>query len=219
MFTGIIQETGIIKSVLKQSDALLIRVKAPQSASSLTNGASVSINGVCQSAVNISGDWFEVLATSETVSRTNFQFLKSGDEVNLELPLTLNDPLGGHLVSGHVDTIGKIVSLPAGWHGLTKGTESAILRVSFAKEYGKYLIEKGSLSIDGISLTVYNIEADAFSVSLIPETIEHTNLKYRKTGDSVNLEFDMIGKYVEKIFNNDKESLSMDLLKQHGYMR
>ncbi|MCD6161156.1 MAG: riboflavin synthase [candidate division Zixibacteria bacterium] len=219
MFTGIIQERGSIKSVFKQGDALLIQVKAPQSAASLTKGASVSINGACQSAVNISDDWFEVLATPETVSRTNFQYLKAGDEVNLELPLTLNDPLGGHIVSGHVDTVGKIISLPAGGHGLARDAESAILRISFAKEYSKYLIEKGSVSIDGISLTVFDIEPNAFSVSLIPETIEQTNLKYRRAGDNVNLEFDMIGKYVEKIFNNDKESLSMDFLKQHGFMR
>ena len=146
MFTGIIQEVGIIKLVQKKGDGLKIRVGAPNTSNSLKKGGSVAINGACQTAVTIDRDWFEVFATSETAKRTSFQYYQSGSHVNLELPLTLNDPLGGHLVAGHVDDTGRIISIEP-------GLQSTIMRIAFKPEYFKYVIEKGSIAIDGISLT------------------------------------------------------------------
>jgi riboflavin synthase len=133
-----------------------------------------------------------------------------GDRVNIELPLTLNAPLGGHLVAGHIDDTGQLTSIkPVG--------ESTIMRVVYKPEYNIYLIEKGSIAVDGISLTAFDIEPEAFSVSLIPETIERTNLKFRKAGDIVNLEFDQIGKYVEKFTNKNRKGLTMNFLNRHGF--
>ena len=212
MFTGIIQELGRIKLIRKKGDGLLIQVDAPKSTPELQKGGSISVNGACQSAVRVDRDLFEALATPETVSKTNFHLLQTGDKVNLELPLTLQEPLGGHLVSGHIDSTGAITNIKP-------GTESTIMQVEFKTEYNKYLIEKGSVAVDGISLTVFDIKSGSFSVSLIPETIENTNLKFRKIGDIVNLEYDLIGKYVEKFFNKGNSSLTMDFLNKHGFTR
>jgi riboflavin synthase len=218
MFTGIIQEIGLVRYVAKKGDGLLIQIEAPESFKSLEAGGSVSINGACQSAIitspvsGASGGWFEVMATSETMSRTNFRFLQTGDRVNLELPLTLNNPLGGHLVTGHIDDTGQITDIKP-------GRESTLIRIVFKPEYNRYLIEKGSVAVDGISLTVFDIEQECFTVSLIPETIERTNLKYRNIGDEVNLEFDQIGKYIEKFLNKDNRGMTMDFLKKHGFQR
>ena len=212
MFTGIIQEVGIIKLVQKISDGLVLRISAPNTSKTLKKGGSVSINGACQTATAIDRDWFEVFATSETVSRTCFRYYQSGLRVNLELPLTLNDPLGGHLVAGHIDDTGRIVSIEP-------GLQSTIMKIAFKPEYSKYVIEKGSISIDGISLTVFDIQADSLSVSLIPETISETNLKFKQIGDPVNLEFDQIGKYIEKFISVNKNGLTMDDLIKHGFMR
>lgn len=216
MFTGIIQEIGIVKYMEKKGAGLIIRIEAPESSASLKIGGSVNVNGACQSAVKISprsgasGGWFEVLAASETISRTNFKILQTGDRVNLELPLTLNDPLGGHLVSGHVDDTGQIASIKP-------GVESTLMRIVYKPEYTVYLIEKGSIAVDGISLTVFDIEPGSFLVSLIPETIERTNLKFRKISDTVNLEFDQIGKYVEKFVTKNRKGLTMNFLNKHGF--
>ncbi len=212
MFTGIVKEIGAIKAVQKKGDGKLIQVEAPKSALSLEKGGSISINGACQSVISLGRDWFEVQATSETVSRTNFRLLQPGDRVNLELPLTMKAPLGGHIVSGHIDDTGKISSIKP-------GGDSAIMKVAYKPEYNKYLVEKGSIAVDGISLTVFEISSDTFSMSLIPETIEQTNLKLRLVGDAVNLEFDLIGKYIEKLMNQGKGELTMDYLIKHGFKR
>ncbi|RKX17487.1 MAG: riboflavin synthase [Candidatus Zixiibacteriota bacterium] len=216
MFTGIIQEIGIVKFAQKKGDSLLIQIESPKSSKLLKVGGSININGACQSAIKISpvssdsGSWFEVQATSETISRTNFKFLQAGDRVNLELPLSLNDPLGGHLVTGHIDDTGRITDIkPSGG--------SILMRIVFKPEYNCYLVEKGSVAIDGISLTVFDVETECFTISLIPETIERTNLKFRNIGDVVNLEFDQIGKYIEKFMKKDGKGLTMDFLKRHGF--
>jgi riboflavin synthase len=216
MFTGIIQEIGIVRYVGKKGGGLLIRIEAPESSASLKVGGSVNVNGACQSVAKISdhlGDsvgWFEVLATSETITRTNFKILRVGDRVNIELPLTLKDPLGGHLVTGHVDDTGELTSIQP-------VDESTIMRVVYKSEYNRYLIEKGSVAVDGISLTAFDIGQESFSVSLIPETVERTNLKFRKVGDIVNLEFDQVGKYVEKFANKNRKGLTMNFLNRHGF--
>jgi len=212
MFTGIIQEVGAIKLIQKKGHGLTIQIGAPDTSKSLKKGGSVSINGACQTAVIVDRDWFEVFATSETVNRTCFQYYQAGMQVNLELPMTLNDPLGGHLVAGHIDDTGRIISIEP-------ELQSTIMKIAFKPGYYKYIIEKGSIAIDGISLTVFDIQADSFSVSLIPETISWTNLKFKQIGDLVNLEFDQIGKYIEKFISANKKGLTMDDLIKHGFMR
>jgi len=212
MFTGIIQEVGIIKLVQKKGDGLVLQIGSPSISKTLKKGGSVAINGACQTAITIERDWFEVFATSETAKRTSFHHYQSGLRVNLELPLTLNDPLGGHLVAGHIDDTGRITSIEP-------GLQSTIMKIAFKPEFSKYVIEKGSIAIDGISLTVFDIQSDSLSVSLIPETISETNLKFRQIGDPVNLEFDQIGKYIEKFISANKMGLTMDDLTKYGFMR
>jgi riboflavin synthase len=212
MFTGIIQEVGTVQSIQRQGDGIIIQVKSVKLSPELKKGGSVSINGACQSAVTIEKDWFGVYAMAETISRTNFKRMQTGTRVNLELPLTLSDPLGGHLVAGHVDDIGVISSFdPSG--------ASTILKVKFSPENRKYLIEKGSIAIDGISLTVFDIGETEFSISWIPETLENTNFKFRGIGDEVNLEFDLFGKYIENFVSGKKGGLTLDFLSEHGFMR
>lgn len=212
MFTGIIQEIGSIMEARKTGDGMTLKIEAPKLSPKLNKGDSISINGACQSATVIEKTWFEVYAMAETIARTTFKNFKSGQKVNLELPLTLSDPLGGHLVAGHVDDIGTISSFdPSGGN--------TILKVGFDKAHRKYLIEKGSVAIDGISLTVFDISESEFSISWIPETIENTVLKYKKIGDEVNLEFDLLGKYIENFMTKQNNNLTMDFLQKHGYMR
>ncbi len=212
MFTGIVQEIGTVMEARKTGDGMVIKVEAPKLSSKLNKGDSININGACQSATVIERSWFEVYTMAETIKRTTFKNFKSGDRVNLELPLTLNDPLGGHLVAGHVDDIGAITSFdPSG--------SSTILKVRFDKAHRKYLIEKGSVAIDGISLTVFDIGEDEFSISWIPETLENTAFKFKKTDDEVNLEFDLLGKYIENFVSKDKSNLTIDFLQQHGFTR
>ncbi len=212
MFTGIIQELGTIMQARRSGDGLALKIEAPKSSPRLNKGDSICINGACQSATMIDSSWFEVYAMPETIKRTTFRNFKPADKVNLELPLTLNDPLGGHLVAGHVDEIGRIASFdPTGG--------SNILKIEFDKANRKYMIEKGSVAIDGISLTVFDISETQFSISWIPETIENTVLKYRKVGDEVNLEFDMLGKYIENFITGKGDGLTIDMLNKHGFLR
>jgi len=212
MFTGIIQEIGTIRQARRVGDGLTIQVGAPKSSRALKPGDSININGACQTATTSGGEWFEVFAMAETIARTNFATLQSGDRVNLELPLTLNDPLGGHLVAGHVDCTGTISEIDV-------GPQSTKIIISYETGYSKYLIEKGSVAVEGISLTVFDIDDSSFVVSLIPETLERTNLQFRKVGDRVNLEFDQIGKYVERFLGAGKENLTMEFLHKHGFVR
>jgi len=212
MFTGIIQEIGTIARANKQGEGVAIRVEAPLLSPKLNIGDSISINGACQTAVTVGKNWFEVCAMAETVKRTNFKNITAGTKANLELPLSLNDLLGGHLAAGHVDDVGIIK------HFEPSGSDN-ILRISFKPEYRKYLIEKGSAAIDGISLTVFDIKENMFSISYIPETLTRTNLQYRRVGDEVNLEFDLIGKYIENFVSGGKGGVTMEFLSQHGFTR
>jgi riboflavin synthase len=210
MFTGLIKEIGTIEFVSTEGNGLVLGVSAPILGKTLTKGDSININGACQTITKMAGDSFEVLATAETAKRTNFRFLRPGVKINLEPPLTLSDPLGGHLVSGHIDDTGQIISI-------RPSSESTILEIKYDSIYGKYLIEKGSVAVDGISLTCYEINASSFAVSLIPETLINTNLQFRSNGDLVNLEFDQIGKYIEKMLNSQKEGVTWELLRENGF--
>ncbi|CUS97747.1 riboflavin synthase, partial [Candidatus Kryptonium thompsonii] len=150
-----------------------------------------AINGVCLTVFERQTDRFKVEAVEETIKKTNLGDLKTGDLVNLELSLKLEERLGGHIVLGHVDTTGTIKSIK-------KLKNSWIFEIEFPEKFGRYIISEGSIAVDGISLTVAELDANRFKVSIIPFTWENTNLKFRKVGDRVNLEFDFFGKYVER---------------------
>lgn len=193
MFTGIIETLGIIKDIQKEGDNLHITI-----ASSITNelkiDQSVAHNGVCLTVVAISGDEYTVTAIKETILKTNLAEWKVGDIVNLERAMKLGDRLDGHIVQGHVDQTGECISIE-------EANGSWYFTFKYDRKLNNITIEKGSITINGVSLTVLNSKDDEFSVAIIPYTFEHTNFKNFIIGTKINLEFDVIGKYVSRLTN------------------
>jgi len=213
MFTGIIQEIGRVREIGHRGDNLMLEFTAPKSALRLEIGASIAINGACQTVVALDRDTFRIEAVAETLSRTNLGALKAGSPVNLETPLSLNDLIHGHLVQGHVDCVSRIIEI-------RQLDGSALFAFNYPREYEYLLIEKGSVAIDGVSFTIMQVDAAGFWVSIIPHTLENTIFIERKEGDSVNLEFDMIGKYIRKMMSADSKresKITIDYLKEHGF--
>jgi len=187
MFTGLVEDLGKVRFVKPSRGGIKLGVET--SLGDVKIGDSVAVNGACLTAVGIDKNLLTFDVSQETLNRTNLRFLKTGDFVNLERALTPDKPLGGHIVQGHVDTLGKIERfVPVGEHRL--------LTVSFPEEYTLYTVEKGSIAVDGISLTINRVGPNFVEINVIPHTYERTNLKFRKKGDFVNLEFDILGKYV-----------------------
>ncbi|MDP2209289.1 MAG: riboflavin synthase [Bacteroidota bacterium] len=212
MFTGIITEIGKIESINRVGNGLQLKVKGQHSAAGLNVSDSVAINGVCQTVVAKSKNSFEVVAVEETLKKTTFSHLKIGEAVNLELAMKLNERLGGHIVQGHVDCVGKIKSI-------TKRTASWMFTVEIPKNFVKNVIPVGSIAIDGVSLTVAELENNFVTVSVIPHTMENTILKNRKVNGGVNLEFDVLGKYVLNYFDqitSAKKQSNMTVKKLKG---
>jgi riboflavin synthase len=195
MFTGIIEETGAVEKIVSGKNSITLTIRAGISARGLKIGGSVAVNGCCLTATKISTRGktkliqFDLL--QETWRRTNFQFLKKSSLVNLERPLRADGEFGGHFVTGHIDGVGKILR----WEKLD---EDYILEISALENVLRYVIEKGSITIDGISLTVANANKKSFCVWIIPHTMKVTTLREKKVGDFVNLEADLLGKYAEK---------------------
>ncbi len=212
MFTGIIEEVGKVVNVIKETNSLKLDIEAPKTVKSINLGDSICVNGVCLTATYFDNRLFSADVSPETFNRTNLKYLKNGSLVNLEKSLTLSKPLGGHIVTGHVDAIGKIISIKK----MFNFTEFII---EFPIELRKYIVEKGSIAINGISLTVNNIEGNKISLMIIPHTIEETNLKNTNIGEIVNIEVDIIGKYVENMlkFDNKDKKLNIDFLRKHGF--
>ena len=192
MFTGIIEEVGRVVS-----RAPRLRIACRQSLSDLAEGASIAVNGVCLTAVRLEAGSFGADVSPETMARTNLGDLAEGDVVNLELPLAVGDRLSGHIVQGHVDATGEMASLQS----LADG--NWWLKVRVPRELERYMIHKGSVTLDGISLTVAALEGGIVSAAIIPHTYEVTNLSNRKPGERINLEVDLIAKYVEKLVARD----------------
>lgn len=201
MFTGIIEEIGTISSIQKGRHSALLHIQAALILEDLKIGDSVAVNGVCLTATSVQGNSFTADVMHETLNRSSLAHLSRGSHVNLERAMAANGRFGGHIVAGHVDGTGRIIQIrkddTAIWYTIQAG--SSILR---------YIIEKGSIAIDGISLTVAQTGEDWFSISAIPHTVAATTLKERRTGDLVNLENDMIGKYVEKLFVPSEETVN-----------
>ena len=190
MFTGIIEEVGKVKSVVQKGKARVFAISSEKLLNDIKIGDSVAVNGVCLTVFEKLNEYFKVEAVEETIKKTNLGNLKTGDRVNLELSLKLGDRLGGHIVLGHVDTTGVI-------ENILKLKNSWIFEIKFPIEFRKYIIPKGSIAVDGISLTIAEVDDGKFKVSIIPFTWENTNLKFKRSGDRVNLEFDFFGKYIE----------------------
>lgn len=217
MFTGIVEEIGIIKSIKKGTKSSVLTIKASTILEDTKVGDSICTNGVCLTVTNISSNGFDADVMAETLRKSNLGNLNIGSKVNLERALNLKTRLGGHLVSGHIDGIGKITSM-------TKEDNAIWVNINTSPEILKYIVYKGSVAIDGISLTVAYMDDKSFKVSIIPHTLDKTILSNKTIGDTVNLECDVIGKYVEKLLelnNSSKEkesSISEDFLKINGFL-
>jgi riboflavin synthase len=193
MFTGIVEGAGTVRSAERRGDVLVVRIDVGGLLGGLPLGGSIAVNGCCLTAVRSDASGFVVELTEETLRRTRFEDrLKPGVKVNLERPMRADGRFDGHVVQGHVDGIGRVREMK--WLG-----ESAEISIEPPPELERYLVEKGSVSVDGISLTVWGIRDGAFSVALIPYTLEVTNLRDARAGDLVNLEADVIAKYVERL--------------------
>ena len=212
MFTGIITEIGTVKEIRTKGNGIRLVVSAPASAKELRVNDSVSVSGVCQTVIGAGGGTFEVEAVEETLKKTTLGSLKKGSPVNLELPVRLNDRLGGHLVQGHVDCVGTVRSV-------VKQVNSWLLTIGFPKEFTRSIVPVGSIAVDGISLTVAALGDHEFTISIIPHTLEKTTIAAVREGSRVNLEFDIIGKYVERLLEGEARGSQIDAekLRRWGY--
>lgn len=209
MFTGIIEEIGTITAIRKGAKSAVLSVQADKIFSDLKIGDSVSTNGVCLTATEITGKTFSADVMNETLSRSALGTLWPGSHVNLERAMAADGRFGGHMVAGHIDGTGKIIHI--------RRDDNAIWYTIFGtQEIMKYIVEKGSIAIDGISLTVAAVERDNFSVSVIPHTAAETTLAEKKIGDKVNLENDLVGKYIEK-FVQQKSGIDETFLARYGF--
>ncbi|MDQ2747050.1 MAG: riboflavin synthase [Acidobacteriota bacterium] len=199
MFTGIIEESGSIAAMDKRNDGARIKIAAKIVVADSVEGDSIAINGVCLTALNINQDGFSADVSNETLNRSTLRSLTVGTRVNLERAVTPNTRLGGHIVQGHVDATGTFI-------GAASDGDFWTVKIGFPPEIAQYLVYKGSISVEGISLTVANLADDSFDIAVIPKTWELTNLSSLKNGDAVNLEVDVIAKYVERIMLYGKDA-------------
>ena len=211
MFTGIIESMGSVKKFTRHGEDAILDIDASMILEDIKVGDSIAINGACLTVTRKSEREFTADVSAETLSRTNLRLLKPGDRVNLEKALRLNSFLGGHLVLGHVDGLGKILEK------VTR-SNSVLLGVEIDMGLGRLIVEKGSVAVDGVSLTVNRCEKNRFYVTMIPQTARMTTLGIKKVADRVNIETDIIGKYVEKLLNPGK-GIDMNFLAEHGYLK
>jgi riboflavin synthase len=211
MFTGIIEEMGAVKSLRREAGAARLALNASKVLEGTAIGDSICVNGVCLTVVDLGTGEFSADVAVETLKVTSLGDLRAGSRVNLERALQLSARIGGHLVSGHVDAVGRVREKREegnGWRLFIDAPETVL----------RYVIKKGSIAIDGISLTVADVDAKGFAIAMIPHTAKLTTLGYKSAGDSVNLESDIIGKYVERLFPGRTDGgVSMETLKKSGF--
>jgi len=195
MFTGIVEELGEVVTVEHGTESAVIRVRGPLVTSDATPGASIAVNGVCLTVVDHDGESFSVDVMAETLNRSSLGSLRAGAVVNLERAMAAGSRFGGHIVQGHVDGTGQILAR-------VPGDRWEVVQFTLPLELSRYVVEKGSITIDGVSLTVSAVTDNTFSVSLIPTTLELTTLGHKTVGDLVNLEVDVIAKYVERLLTH-----------------
>ena len=196
MFTGLVEEKGRLIEKIKTGDGFQLILSAKKVREDIKIGRSISVNGCCLTVVKKNSKSFSVDTIEETLKKTNLGSLKINDEVNLERPLKADERLGGHFVLGHVDTTGKVVDVK-------ELSNSHFMKISFPANFKKYLIFVGSVSIDGVSMTVAELEDNTFGIGIIPYTWKETVFSNKNIGDTINLEFDVLGKYVERIMENN----------------
>ncbi|EGW41603.1 riboflavin synthase [Desulfosporosinus sp. OT] len=217
MFTGIVEELGIVRGLRLLPESGQLTLEGQKVLHGTQIGDSIAVNGVCLTVIRQSDRDFTVDVMAETLEKTNLAELKSGSHVNLERALQLQTRLGGHLVSGHVDGVGNI-------RRITPWGIAQVYEISASPTLLSFVLPKGSIAIDGISLTVIDVESDCFTVSLIPHTFKETTLGLKGIGGSVNLETDLIGKYVARFMglntaiSKDKQDLSLGFLAEHGFV-
>jgi riboflavin synthase len=214
MFTGLIQEVGRVAGIVQPQGERRMSVTAAKVLEELRAGDSIAVSGVCLTAIEVTSQSFAADLAAETWNRTSFARLKKGARVNLELPMRAGDRFGGHIVQGHVDGTGKFLALEP-----IAAADDYWLRIEIPAELARYVIFKGSLSIEGISLTVARIEGTRVTVAIVPHTAEMTNLKSLRPGDRVNLEVDVIAKYVEKMMRGESAGpgITVDRLVRQGF--
>lgn len=195
MFTGIVEELGEVTAVENLGDASRFRLRGPVVTAGAKHGDSIAVNGVCLTVVDLGEQDFTADVMAETLNRSSLGALRAGSRVNLERPIAVGGRLGGHIVQGHVDGTGRIVEREASEHW-------EIVKVSLPPELTRYVVEKGSITVDGVSLTVVDAGPDYFTISLIPTTLALTTLGHKEPGDPVNLEVDVIAKYVERLLGH-----------------
>ncbi|NIA08325.1 MAG: riboflavin synthase [Nitrospiraceae bacterium] len=217
MFTGIIQGLGTIKTVQHIGQGIVFNIQPDSPLRDLQEGESIAVSGVCLTATDISRGSFSMDVSPETLSRTTLAMLRAGGRVNLERAVRPSDRLGGHIVSGHVDGMGEVIEK----RPLSQFT---LFTIAIPKELDRYLIEKGSIAVDGISLTVNTCRTGSFSVAIIPHTAKTTTMGLRNLGNKVNIEVDLIGKYIEKLVltghsKAEKQThIDIDLLARNGFL-
>lgn len=215
MFTGIVEEVGKVKNVKRSIKSSVLTIEGNKIFEDIHIGESICVNGVCLTVTTFNNNTFTADVMNETLIKSSLGKLKNGSYVNLERALSVNGRFGGHIVSGHIDGIGTIIK--------TENDDNAVWYTILAENnLMKYIVEKGSIAIDGISLTVAKVGENDFSLSIIPHTIQETILSHKSVGDIVNIENDIIGKYVEKLitFKNEKDqkdNITMDFLIQNGF--
>ena len=192
MFTGIVEEMGVLVDRSDRGGLAIMRLEAKLLASELKVGASIAVAGVCLTVTQLDGKRFTLDVSNETLSRSNLGRLREGGKVNLELPLRVNDRLGGHFVQGHVDSVGRVLSVEE------RGGDR-IIRVGIPSEYDSLIVEKGSIAVDGVSLTVSDCDRGWFEIMLIPHTLSVTTLGAVSNGDEVNLEYDILAKHLVRL--------------------
>jgi riboflavin synthase len=192
MFTGIVEELGVVEGLEEQTDAIRLTVRGPHVVTDARLGDSISVNGCCLTVAERDGETFTADVMRETLDKTSLGALAPGSKVNLERAVTATTRLGGHIVQGHVDGTGEVLTRTPSEHW-------ELVEVSLPDELARYLVDKGSITVDGISLTVVEVKEGSFTVSLIPETLARTTLGFKQPGERVNLEVDVIAKYVERL--------------------
>ncbi len=211
MFTGLIEETGTVAAIKKQNNGAVITINCTRILDDLKNGDSVAIDGACQTVTNITKTGFEVETSIETLELTTLNDYRQGRTVNLERAMLASSRFGGHIVTGHVEGVGKFLR-----------KENLGLSYNFyfsaPENITKYVVYKGSIAINGISLTITSLEGDIFSVAVIPTTLNETNLNLLSPGDSVNLEPDILAKYVEKFTSPKSSKITESYLEEHGFL-
>jgi len=215
MFTGIVEEVGRIASIDRKGNFAVLKIKCSKVLEGAQVGDSIAVNGVCLTATSIASDTFSADISYETIKKSTFADISNSSEVNLERALTLTSRLGGHLVSGHVDAVGVVEKF-------TQKDSAYILTIRYPKNIDRYIVDKGSICVDGISLTTAKCEEGTFEIAVIPHTYEGTSLKGKRHGAKVNLEVDMIARYLEKLLKSSEktstlESSLMGLLNQEDY--